>query len=262
MKKYWSVVVKFLLDFKKEPSWYPNLPPDNPEPTTRSLEHLMRANRALAMLKSKGYHFTYLSKAAPYWKNPDKDDDFELEYAKQASIRFAETYVVSVRSDFLIDGSAFFEKLDEVGSDEDRFVWVQIRTYTILGSAYGGLHLAAWASLFPSAVELWMWRGSALAMAAAPFLFLIYTISTKVEKWIWPPYSEAGYRGWQRLRYVVAYTFEHTVVYVILWLTALCWVVYPIARLYVLVESFASLRAVSKKTYTTVEWTNFIPHVG
>lgn len=45
-------------------------------------------------------------------------------------------------------------------------------------------------------------------------------------------------------------------------LALVCWVVYPVARLYVLGESFAGLRACEKAVYTTVEWTNFWPHAG
>jgi hypothetical protein len=44
----------------------------------------------------------------------------------------------------------------------------------------------------------------------------------------------------------------------------LCYIVmmYPIARLYVLVESLIGLRSVERSVYQTVEWTNFIPHGG
>jgi hypothetical protein len=47
------------------------------------------------------------------------------------------------------------------------------------------------------------------------------------------------------------------------WLTLLVIVVlYPVARLYIAVEVFASLRAPPVGTYVTVSWTGFIPHVG
>ena len=41
-----------------------------------------------------------------------------------------------------------------------------------------------------------------------------------------------------------------------------CWVGYGFARVFVLVESFAALRGVESAVYTTVEWTDFVPHAG
>lgn len=39
-------------------------------------------------------------------------------------------------------------------------------------------------------------------------------------------------------------------------------IVYPVARVYLLAESFAGLRSVDEGVYRTVEWTGFIPHAG
>lgn len=39
-------------------------------------------------------------------------------------------------------------------------------------------------------------------------------------------------------------------------------IVYPVARVYLLAESFAGLRSVDNRVYKTVEWVEFIPHAG
>jgi hypothetical protein len=43
---------------------------------------------------------------------------------------------------------------------------------------------------------------------------------------------------------------------------AIGWTLYPFARLYVLVEAFAALRASDPDVYKIVQWADWIPHVG
>ncbi|RAK95432.1 uncharacterized protein BO80DRAFT_429901 [Aspergillus ibericus CBS 121593] len=112
---------------------------------------------------------------------------------------------------------------------------------------YGGCHLAAWSSAFPSPVERWLWRASALFLISVP---------------VW---------GALRILWWTAVRSRHRAVYPIrngdldviaapMFFTI--FVVYTVARWYFLIEALMSLRRLPLQAYDTVNWTSILPHVG
>ena len=169
-------------------------------------------------------------------------------------ISFGKPYVVSTRSDLVIDGLSF---TGDINSPEENLFKVQTLAYAVMSLLYGALHLGAWSYGFPSTVEMWMWRGSGLSMVSAPTLLVMALYGMDI-----PDRDERKRKGirwvWAKVRSVVGLVVS--LGGILLALVPL--LVYPFARGYVLGESFASLRAVERRTYETVEWTNFIPHAG
>ncbi|KAF9008026.1 hypothetical protein BDQ17DRAFT_1237502 [Cyathus striatus] len=100
--------------------------------------------------------------------------------------------------------------------------------------ALGLVHCIAWNSDFPSTAERTLWRISSILTATAPLL------DTAID--------------WQ-----------HVCLNIVLWVTTVVVFIglpfYVVARLYLLMEAFLSLRALPPSAFDTVEWVYFFPHI-
>jgi hypothetical protein len=126
---------------------------------------------------------------------------------------------------------------------------------------YGGTHLAAWAFQFPTALEMWLWRASGIAVVVLPFMYAMSDLFDHAE-------AKAREKPHKRKRQERARICGGTRIlrssnfcygfFVLLFMSS----VWPVARLYLLAESFASLRSPPAGTYKDVMWTKFIPHAS
>lgn len=259
-------------------------------PTPAELTHLELANGAVTYLKTRNVHFLYTDSSTNYLKPPssqpptdDDEDPTTTTTLAHTHIAFPTAYLVQTRSNLLLDGMSNFT------SDSARFSHLThwMKTYAVLGACYGGLHLAAWDFDFATNGEKWSWRVSGIAMLVAPvatvfgilgFGLQSYVLGARRRKRaIWSKVSEADKTTppgrWVRLKRILGRWFQSclfgcgdgvamVLVFMGFLVALVAWVVYPIARVYVLVESFAGLRSVEKEVYRTVEWSGFVPHVG
>jgi hypothetical protein len=136
---------------------------------------------------------------------------------------------------------------------------------------YGGLHAAAWHSFFPTEVEKWFWRVSSTVIAASGLLFAYGIVLDRLYwNFYWNlrlnDYRPSVRRAARALEQVMkllslngsnfgVMTGFGGIVYVSL--GACC----VIARVYLVVESFISLRKVPVEVYQTPDWTQWIPHL-
>ncbi|KAK0507783.1 hypothetical protein JMJ35_009672 [Cladonia borealis] len=127
---------------------------------------------------------------------------------------------------------------------------------------YCGSHLSAWNFQFPTVVEMWMWRGACFTMLCAPPLFLHFQILAnpygRGKFWVGTDEDNWGDRSaMDKTRIVLKYGF-----FVVHWfLASLVLEKFLLfSRLYLVAESLASLRSPANGTYTTVDWTEYIPH--
>jgi hypothetical protein len=107
---------------------------------------------------------------------------------------------------------------------------------SIAGAFYGALHLTKWNnSVFPTETERLLWRMSCcVGMASVlPVTFLFFMRFARSK--------------WLRILCII--------------ICALSWTAFLSARVFIIVESFISLRALPKDAFQTVEWTFAIPHV-
>jgi hypothetical protein len=227
-------------------------------------EHLIRANRALNLLQHHNEHFQWRSTHRKYFIEGREGVFTQQNHGFQLDEEGA--LVVQARSNMRVDG---FKYIGDLGSESQRsrFFTRQSRVFIVISAIYGGLHLTAWNAYFPTPVEKWMWRAAGLAMASSPmviwavmlvqsFHHLIHDTTTKKPS-VWA--SMVAIKWLQSCLDVLSdTTFMITFLIMMIMVT----ITYPIARVYVLAEAFASLRQVPNGTYDTVQWTGFIPHAG
>ncbi|KAI1325449.1 hypothetical protein F5Y16DRAFT_264878 [Xylariaceae sp. FL0255] len=114
---------------------------------------------------------------------------------------------------------------------------------------YGGIHAAAWNDFFPSEAEKWLWRSSAAYIGFCGGLWVILnfsvTRSPKLNEF-WEKWMD-GEKTW----------FESFGLGLVVFT---CGFSLILARLYVVVEAFLSIRQLPIGAYDTPQWTNVFPH--
>ena len=116
----------------------------------------------------------------------------------------------------------------------------ELMTLIVFGlcpAIFGAIHVASWNIRLLSTAEQWLWRASALYCSTASMLLVVSDfLCTFHEDKPWFQNAPTG-----------------AMVAII--------IVYPIARLYMIVEVFLSLRALPQSAYEEVQWSSFVPHI-
>ena len=128
---------------------------------------------------------------------------------------------------------------------DSRHKWIMPVFYILpllLTAIYGGIHLTAWNSVFPTSVEGILWKiACIIIMASFPWLLACLLLFSAVDG--------------LSMKYLTA---------VLKYLTATCamasFLVVP-SRVYVIVESFLSLRRTPIGVYWVPVWLQTLPHV-
>lgn len=115
----------------------------------------------------------------------------------------------------------------------------------LLPALYGGIHLSAWTFEFPTPIEQKLWKIACLDLVASLPVFLIGSVA-----------RELGTNGKQFTLGDMALLSWLGVLFLIVNIPATV-----VARAYLLVESFASLRRVPVGVYATVPWSDWLPHI-
>ncbi|TKA62395.1 hypothetical protein B0A49_10781 [Cryomyces minteri] len=243
---------------KEQTEIYAQHPTANDELEFSSLEmreHLTRANRAVARLKERATHLEWYSKAQSYFI----DGCNEIFVRTSQAVVFENTYMVPVRSNLLIEGNLYVGTED--GSPRSQLYGTQCRGLITLSALYGGAHLLAWHSHFPSVIERWLWRASGISMAATPLSLALVVLFMNVEDRMWARHIQGKVRLRSLRRLCGGIVQCGAFANFMLFATVLT-LAYPFSRGFVLVEAFASLRSPPVGTYSTTSWTGFIPHLG
>jgi hypothetical protein len=111
---------------------------------------------------------------------------------------------------------------------------------------YGALHAICWHSHFPSRAEQWLWRTSSLVIAAAPGVTV-------------PPLLITAFL--RRLQRQNGMTIATAFGMLALGLTIGIVSSYIVARIFILVEAFISLRNLPAGAYQTPSWTAWLLHL-
>jgi hypothetical protein len=108
----------------------------------------------------------------------------------------------------------------------------------ISGAFYGAMHMSKWHSeCFPTPTEHLLWMIACIAGSAAVFPI-----------------------GLMALIPFISYRYNYYRI-ILLTLCTSSWVMFGIARLYLIAESFISLRKLPVEAYQMAQWANAIPHV-
>ncbi|KAJ7209263.1 hypothetical protein GGX14DRAFT_364785, partial [Mycena pura] len=106
----------------------------------------------------------------------------------------------------------------------------------IVGSVFCAIHCTAWNAAFPSSDEKWMWRSWAVLVTALPQLLLVIVgILLGIDSDI----LEAGAQ-------IVTYISINIPVYIV-------------ARLFLILLPFTTLRALPSGAFLDVDWNVYIP---
>ncbi|KAL4257808.1 hypothetical protein AB1N83_011288 [Pleurotus pulmonarius] len=125
----------------------------------------------------------------------------------------------------------------------------------LAGSLFGAIHCIAWRFQFPTAVEKAMWRVASIVVTAAPLLWYLIVSAIVMLVKIKTTSEVSGASRW-----VIA-LFESLIRYIGMALVPVILYSYFLARLFLIIESFISLRSLSSEAFQVVTWTTFIPHI-
>jgi hypothetical protein len=112
-------------------------------------------------------------------------------------------------------------------------------------AAYGALHIAAWNDYFPTRVERILWITCSVTIGSSGiFFWLLFWARQTVEKI--DVIADQISRSNKLLTIVGRYILAP---------------IFILARVYLVVEAFVSLRRMPIEVYKTPEWSNYFPHL-
>ncbi|WDK14782.1 hypothetical protein CGRA01v4_06063 [Colletotrichum graminicola] len=126
----------------------------------------------------------------------------------------------------------------------------------LTAAAYGGLHLIGWVDHFPTQIERRMWLVASLVIACSGVALWIFFLAR--QAWPWFDVFVSGAAPGARLtsaRYQKPWMrkVKRLVLVSII-------VVFVVARVFLVVEAFLSLKEAPSALYETPEWSDFFPH--
>ena len=134
----------------------------------------------------------------------------------------------------------------------------------IVVMAYSGLHFIAWDFIFPTQVERIIWRVNCIVMVSTASIFFaseFYHNELRTGRWLHgnprlfsmtPPLR----RLLSKLEGAKLIPSGQNVFILVFA------VMYTLARMYIAIECFISLRSLPLRAFDSVKWSNFIPHYG
>ncbi|KAI9709005.1 MAG: hypothetical protein M1812_007818 [Candelaria pacifica] len=124
-----------------------------------------------------------------------------------------------------------------------------------IGLGYTGLHLVGWNFGFPTTIEHTFWRVASSILVGLVVLYLLFlALGSLVAEKIARKYFHAEAKTILELVTLLPSTLQ-----MLLFIPALG--AYGASRLYTVVEAFVGLRALPAGAYTSVNWSNFLPHI-
>lgn len=187
--------------------------------------------------------------------NPLLQDLFEPKSRRRAgratSPTTNHTLVLRTLGDYLQPHAPNFELRSTglISLSLPRAVSLPITSVLWLSSmVYGAIHLAAWKYFFPTTIESFLWRVSSAWVTTCSSLCLVVHL-LGVSDWNAVVMFQSVFR---LIRW--AHRVVDTLVKVLV-------VLYVLARGFLVVEAFVSLRRVPRGVYNEVQWMDIIPHL-
>ena len=109
-----------------------------------------------------------------------------------------------------------------------------------VGIVFGGIHCVAWYFEFPSPIEQFIWRTTAVTITAIPLIFFLIVENVRMQ------ITESCFHDFSSLRILTVY---------------FSIILYCISRAALVVLPILSLRCLPQEALQDFQWTSFIPHI-
>ena len=137
---------------------------------------------------------------------------------------------------------------------------LMLASLILLATLYGGINYSVHSGHFPTNGEALFWKVSCYILMGTSPCILIVTVLPITAHTLFPPGADRSVKRWQmwahQCNWIGSFPF---------WLgslgTSVLGCLYVISRVFLVVESFISLRSVPLGVYATPDWTNFFPHL-
>lgn len=128
--------------------------------------------------------------------------------------------------------------------------------FATLGALYGGVHATSWAGHFPTGLERFLWQiaVSVVMVGGLCIYFLDCALRHWTRTFLWP----LGKGSHSLSRTTVQKILSMVTMFIIKGIV----VAFSLARAFLVVEAFISLRDPPVGTYRTADWSNWLPHFG
>ena len=120
----------------------------------------------------------------------------------------------------------------------------------MVGAIFGSIHCVAWNFDFPSQVEQIMWRIASLTLVG---VCLSIVVGVQIRNWSQTHWNAAEGGSLTQSLWGLLYLRRN--------ISFIPTIIYPIARLTLLILALLSLRHLPDSALRTVTWTKFIPHI-
>ncbi|KAL7945347.1 hypothetical protein V8C42DRAFT_322874 [Trichoderma barbatum] len=117
-------------------------------------------------------------------------------------------------------------------------------------TVYGAIHMAGWNEQFPTSIESWFWRTSGVYIVFSGLIWSVFNLLGHLSGsvwWFWYGILEGAERKG-----------IHILIYV---LCCIGGTLYVIARVYLVLEAFISLRSLPASAYDSPSWILTVPHL-
>ena len=115
---------------------------------------------------------------------------------------------------------------------------------------FGAVHLSAWNAEFPSVQEAWLWRSSALWIEFSGLVWLVINAIGFISPNIDAFWTEA-------IRLKIGWYWK----ILLGLLCGICGAAWIVARAFLVIEAFISIRSLPAEAYDTPNWTQVFPHL-
>ncbi len=124
----------------------------------------------------------------------------------------------------------------------------------VMNAFYGATHLSAWNFEFPTSTEHFLWKIACIdTVAGTASLLALFSVIVYLHE-----------HGWKNLKHAIFVNEPGIMPWLyrlIIFVGLLNTPFYLLSRLFIIVETFVSLRRVPWGVYSTVEWAEYIPHL-
>ncbi|KAN0070178.1 hypothetical protein V8E54_011759 [Elaphomyces granulatus] len=192
----------------------------------RAVQHLPTTNLELFTL---GIVVCSLGTYAAYWRRP-QDINLPITISVGQGKAFHDVFGHSI--------SPLARR--PWGETESSNRYVSFFLCAVITGIFGACHLIGWDFLYPSSVEQLLWRIASISCVVIPFFIMFLAPSIDGDNDFWPPECSVKYLSTMSFNILLP--------------------LYVLARVYLLVAIFISLRSVPAGVYQTVNWSLYFPH--